>query len=491
MRLQRKMISLLAAFILAFCFVLPTPRAHAQVQMQYFFICGSDPYLIAGADIPVIYSDDRAIGTNIASFDMSYSTDNINWHDVLELKSMSISAQFRLPIDPSITSVRIRVMVHYVPILGSDTYLERTEGPFKVMQPGETSDFQASANDDGSVTLTWNDNSNMESSYVIKRDGPDGTKYFNVQNTAGDFGPMATVDKATNLNKNTLYAYTVTPVIDQYLLPDNVQPGVETVFIWNKAPRDGLVIVDTINPVVQIPVLVGKTKVITKVPVIDLKPAVGVKIPDGLGPIIKGGTQGGTPDGKQGDAGQPNIEALLEEAVKGSSDWAKADLKQAIAASLTTPSVLGNYQQPITREQFAGIAVKLYEALSSKPAAAASPNPFTDTVNVDVLKAFQLGIVTGVSATRFSPDASISRQELCVMLMRAVKAAKPAATLNISHSVSLADGDLIAPWALDAVWFAVNHAIMNGVGEGRIDPLGSTTREQAILLVKRTFDAYK
>ncbi|MEC0267212.1 S-layer homology domain-containing protein [Paenibacillus anseongense] len=487
MRLQRKMIPLLAVFMLAICLVLPAPRAHAQVQMQYFFIGGSDPYLIAGADIPVIYSDDRAIGTKIASFEMLYSTDNINWHNVLELKSQSISAQFRLPIDPSITSVRIRVMVHYVPILGSDTYLERTEGPFKVLQPGETSDFQASANDDGSVTLTWNDNSNMESSYVIKRDGPDGTKYFNMQNTAGDFGPVATVDKATNKNKNTLYAYTVTPVIDKYTLPDNVIPGVETVFIWNKAPRDGLVIVDKINPVVQIPVLVGKNKVITKVPVIDLKPAVDVKIPDGLGPISKGGTQGGT----QGDAGQPNIEALLEEAVKGSSDWAKADLKLAIAASLTTPSVLGNYQQPITREQFASIAVKLYEALSSKPAAAAAPNPFTDTVNVDVLKAFQLGIVTGVSATGFSPDASISRQELCVMLMRAVKAAKPAATLNISSSSGLADSDLIAPWALDAVRFAVNHAIMNGVGGGRIDPLGITTREQAILLVKRTFDAYK
>ncbi|MZQ84644.1 hypothetical protein GQF01_21280 [Paenibacillus sp. 5J-6] len=483
MRLKQKMISLLTVFILAFCFVLPTPRAHAQVQMQYFFIGGNDPYLIAGADVPVSFSDDRAIGTNVASFEMFYSTDNINWHNVLELKTMPVSASFHLPIDPSITSVTIRVKVHYVPILGSDTYLERTEGPFKVMQPGETSDFQASANDDGSVTLTWNDNSNMESSYVIKRDGPDGTKYFNVQNRAGDFGPLATVDKATNKNKNTLYAYTVTPVIDQYTLPDNVIPGVETVFIWNKAPRDGLVIVDKINPVVQIPVLVGKNKVITKVPVIDLKPAVGVKIPDGLGPIIKGGTQG--------DAGQPSIEALLEEAVKGSSDWAKADLKLAIAASLTTPSVLGNYQQPITREQFAGIAVKLYEALSSKPAAAASPNPFTDTVNVDVLKAFQLGIVTGVSATSFSPDASISRQELCVMLMRAVKAAKPAATLNISSFGGLADSDFIAPWALDAVRFAVNHAIMNGVGGGRIDPLGSTTREQAILLVKRTFDAYK
>lgn len=482
-RFQRKMISLMAVFILALCFVLPTPRAHAQVQMQYFFIGGSDPYLIAGADIGFSYSDDSAIGTKIKSFDISYSTDNINWYNVLNLQYTLPNAHFRLPIDPSITTVRIRINVHYVPILGSDTYLERTEGPFKVMQPGETSDFQASANDDGSVTLTWNDNSNMESSYLIKRDGPDGTKYFNVQNTAGDFGPMATVDKATNKNKNTLYAYTVTPIIDQYALPDNVKPGVETVFIWNKAPRDGLVITDKINPVVQIPVLVGKNKVITKVPVIDLKPAVGVKIPDGLGPIIKGSTQG--------DAGQPSIEALLEEAVKGSSDWAKADLKLAIAASLTTPSVLGNYQQPITREQFAGIAVKLYEALSSKSAAAASPNPFTDTVNVDVLKAFQLGIVTGVSATSFSPDASISRQELCVMLMRAVKVAKPAATLNISSSGGLADSDFIAPWALDAVRFAVNHAIMNGVGGGRIDPLGSTTREQAILLVKRTFDAYK
>jgi hypothetical protein len=32
---------------------------------------------------------------------------------------------------------------------------------------------------------------------------------------------------------------------------------------------------------------------------------------------------------------------------------------------------------------------------------------------------------------------------------------------------------------------------MNGVGDNKIDPLGNTTREQAIVLVKRSYDSFK
>lgn len=158
---------------------------------------------------------------------------------------------------------------------------------------------------------------------------------------------------------------------------------------------------------------------------------------------------------------------------------------------LTTDAVLGNYSSAITREEFASIAVRLYERLSGNPATGSDTNPFQDTTNGDVLKASALGIVNGVSANRFSPEAGISRQQICVMLMRAIRAARPEASLDTRADAPFADDGLIADWAKDAVYFAANAKIMGGVGSNRADPLGSTTREQAIALVKRAYDRMK
>lgn len=62
----------------------------------------------------------------------------------------------------------------------------------------------------------------MESAYVIKRDGPDGTKYFNVQNTTSEMCPVSTTDSTTSKTKSTFYAYSVAPLIDQYDISDNI-----------------------------------------------------------------------------------------------------------------------------------------------------------------------------------------------------------------------------------------------------------------------------
>ena len=58
--------------------------------------------------------------------------------------------------------------------------------------------------------------------------------------------------------------------------------------------------------------------------------------------------------------------------------------------------------KPITREEFAELAVLLYEKVTDK-SETVSPNPFTDTTNPQILKAYKLGITAGTSQTTFSP----------------------------------------------------------------------------------------
>lgn len=172
------------------------------------------------------------------------------------------------------------------------------------------------------------------------------------------------------------------------------------------------------------------------------------------------------------------------------SDWAVDEIQKAYDLDLTTDRVLMNFQKNITREEFCEIAVKLYEALSGKNAKAAIDNPFDDTTNPYVLKAFELGIVKGTSDTAFSPGNPITRQEICVMIYRTLKADDSSLSAG-SSSVQFADQSQIASWAMDAVRFANENGIMKGTGGNKISPLNNTTREQAIVLLERTYESFE
>ncbi len=175
----------------------------------------------------------------------------------------------------------------------------------------------------------------------------------------------------------------------------------------------------------------------------------------------------------------------------GASSWAESEIDAAVKAGLTIPDILKDFQKSITREEFCKIVVKLFGALSGKTALPADPNPFTDTNNAEILKAYRLGIVEGKGANKFAPDSNITRQEICVMLQRALKAVDPEGNYSAAGSGRFPDEADIAAWATDAVHYMNEEDIMKGVGGNRIDPLGNTTREQAISLVYRTYMANK
>ncbi|WHH56928.1 S-layer homology domain-containing protein [Petroclostridium sp. X23] len=170
--------------------------------------------------------------------------------------------------------------------------------------------------------------------------------------------------------------------------------------------------------------------------------------------------------------------------------WAENELKQAYSYGLTYPSITNSYRKPITREEFCTIAVKLYEQLSNKTATA-DQKPFDDTDNPEIIKAYGLGIVKGIAPDTFSPYAYITRQEMCVMIVRTLDAAVPSHKRSINGDFPFIDRKDIADWAVDAMRYAYENGIMKGVGEGKIAPLFNTSREEGIVLIKRTYEQYR
>lgn len=171
------------------------------------------------------------------------------------------------------------------------------------------------------------------------------------------------------------------------------------------------------------------------------------------------------------------------------SGWAEPELIEAYENGLTYPGVMYDYGRSITREEFCTIAVKLYEKLTGFTAIPGI-DPFDDTDNPDVLKAYKLGIVNGISETQFAPSNNITRQEMCVMIYRALGAARLDTSVDPTAPFPFTDADIIASWAIKEVKFCHQNGIMNGTSLTTIDPLPNTPREQAIVLISRTYNSF-
>ncbi len=182
------------------------------------------------------------------------------------------------------------------------------------------------------------------------------------------------------------------------------------------------------------------------------------------------------------------------------SAWAEPELQKAEEAGLIPAILAGaDLTRPITREEFCELSVLLYEKTTGKSASTPSSNPFSDTTNAQILKAYALGVTSGTSATTFSPRTLITREQCAAMLFRAMKAIEPNGDYSIIGVKDFPDQKYISAWAVDATKYMSKSGILTGDAQGNFMPKATTTtqeaanygratREQAIALSLRTYE---
>ena len=136
--------------------------------------------------------------------------------------------------------------------------------------------------------------------------------------------------------------------------------------------------------------------------------------------------------------------------------------------------------KPITRLEFAAVAVKLYEAITGKKVEPVTDNPFTDTNDEYVLKAYALGITLGTSETTFTPNAEITREQMATMLTRALNKAGINTEYDITNATRFADDSELSDWGRPSVYFMAKNEIIKGIGDNRFNGLGNAKVEEAI-----------
>ena len=189
----------------------------------------------------------------------------------------------------------------------------------------------------------------------------------------------------------------------------------------------------------------------------------------------------------------------LNAAAFEASKWAMPELEKADDMGLIPDCLVGkDLREDITRAEFAAVAVKVYESLSGEKAEPISENPFTDCNDPEVLKAYNIGAVNGTSATTYTPDALLNREQAATMLTRVYKAVTLDGwtlatdgdyTLSYTKPAPFADDKQISGYAKDSVYFMAANGIINGVGNNNFAPRNTTSAQEATGYANATREA--
>ena len=178
------------------------------------------------------------------------------------------------------------------------------------------------------------------------------------------------------------------------------------------------------------------------------------------------------------------------------STWAQSDVNFALNDNLPDLDLLGNdYTKNISRLQFCSVVVRLAEEMTGKSITPAAANTFTDTNNAYVLKAYAAGITSGTSATTFSPDATLNRQQMATFLYRTLRYIEKNSdykyTSYTSKLSNYADNAQLESWAVESMAFMNALDLIKGTSDTTLSPNNKCTIEQAIAVAERSVYAHQ
>lgn len=193
-----------------------------------------------------------------------------------------------------------------------------------------------------------------------------------------------------------------------------------------------------------------------------------------------------------------SVSALFSSSVFAAdmSGWAVSEYESANSAGLVSYSVVSNnLKENITRKEFCELTVNLYKKLTNETLIEPEVSPFTDTDSMAVAQAYCYGIVSGTGDTTFTPDRLVTREEAAKMLVSTLTAAETAFNLSDGETDDYVidafyDSEDVSSWAKASVITMLNYSLMNGITDKMFEPRSSTTREQAIASVNRSYNTF-
>ncbi len=145
-------------------------------------------------------------------------------------------------------------------------------------------------------------------------------------------------------------------------------------------------------------------------------------------------------------------------------------------------------KKAITREEFAELVFNVYGYITSKNEYSFGRlHNFTDVSNPKVVALYKLGIVKGTSATTFSPDAKVTREQMATMIMRAADSLGIENKKAYQSAKAFKDQNNISKWANRGVLYCRVNGILKGGTGNYYYPKANATIGQVIIVQDRIY----
>jgi len=170
-------------------------------------------------------------------------------------------------------------------------------------------------------------------------------------------------------------------------------------------------------------------------------------------------------------------------------DWFKNNVEVMASKGIVKGYEDGSFkpQDKITRAEFAALLVRSFNLTDSTAVNSFNDVKSDDWFVGDVAAAAKSGIVAGLGNGTFAPRENISRQDMAVMISRALKVVKNKKTEVSGAQVTFTDASSIDAYAQSDVAAAAKYEIIKGLPGGDFAPKNDATRAEASTMIFRLF----
>ena len=159
--------------------------------------------------------------------------------------------------------------------------------------------------------------------------------------------------------------------------------------------------------------------------------------------------------------------------------WAYKSIQELTELGVVCGTGNGNFEpyRNVTRAEFVKMLMTALKTETTENVCTLTDVNTGDWYCGYVSTAQKIGMVTGDDNGRFNPNETISRQDMAVMVKRALDT--KGIVLQKTKNVQFADADDIADYAKEAVAVLAGAGLLNGVDNGMFAPLSYADRAQA------------
>ncbi|MGI2295304.1 S-layer homology domain-containing protein [Paenibacillus sp. GXUN7292] len=166
--------------------------------------------------------------------------------------------------------------------------------------------------------------------------------------------------------------------------------------------------------------------------------------------------------------------------------WAEESIQQAVVLGFVNGYPDGTFRPnaEITRAEFIVMLTKALKLQGSDQVL-----NFSDQADIGqwarqaIAQAVEAGIINGYTDGTFRPNAKISRTEMVLMAVRALKLNAEAV-----EQTSFKDDSDIPQWAKASVEAAIKEGLVNGIGANRFAPNHTATRAESVTLLLKAIE---